>query len=159
MIYDLVPDSDPVLHQPLSEFDFSNPPIDPVQLASDLFDTMQVNGGIGLAANQCGFPHRVFVMLAQNGVPFAAFNPEITEASGQQTGQEGCLSFPRLVLNVKRSAVVTLKARNERGVEFETILAGRQAVCAQHELDHLNGIDFTQRVSKLKLEMARKKAR
>lgn len=158
-MFELVPETSPILHTPVAEFDFANPPIDPAELVKGLTETMMTHEGVGISANQCGLPYRVFVMFNAAGVPFAAFNPVITEETGETMGQEGCLSFPRLILSVKRAQVVTLKAQDADGTPFERVMAGRQAICAQHETDHLNGITFTKRVSRLKLDMARKKAR
>lgn len=159
MIYDLVPETDPILHAPVAEFDFSNPPIDPMELTKNLATTMLAKRGVGLAANQCGLAHRVFVYQEEeSGIPRVAFNPKITTQSGEQLSEEGCLSFPGLGLKVKRAQAVTLVAQDENGETFEKVLGGRDAIVAQHETDHLNGITFTKKVSRLKLDMARKRA-
>lgn len=159
MVYELVPETDPILHRRVDDFDFANPPVDPVALAADLTETMLKHGAFGIAANQCGLSHRVCIMTGEDRQPFAAFNPEIVASTGERLGAEGCLSFPRLVLHVKRANLVTLVAQDEHGDRFERELTGIFAVGAQHETDHLDGITFTRHVSKLKLDMARKKAR
>jgi peptide deformylase len=159
MILELVPETDPILHNPVEIFDFENSTVDTEELVKNLTETMLLNDGVGISANQCGLPYRVFVMLNQAGVPFEAFNPVIVDEQGQALGTEGCLSFPGLSLHVKRATLVILKAQDASGKSFEKVMAGKQAVCALHETDHLNGITFTKRVSKLKLEMARNKVR
>lgn len=157
MLLTLLPDTHPALHTRVPDFVFGE--TDAGSIVADLIETMETHGAFGLAANQCGLSHRVFVL--QNPVEgleaLAIFNPEIMEQSGEVVGREGCLTFPGLVLTVKRSAVVTVRGQNVLGESVEHILAGMHARGAQHEVDHLNGITFTKRVSRLKLEMAMKK--
>ena len=75
-VFSLVPETDPILKQVLPEFDFNNPPVNPMEFASSLVETCKLHKGIGLAANQCGFKHRVFVMGAGDEY-VAFFNPKI----------------------------------------------------------------------------------
>lgn len=154
----IIPDSDPVLHAPVPEFLFSSD-IDRVSLCAAMFHTMRQNNAIGLAANQCGLQHRMFVMDVEE-VKLAAFNPEIEIIEPEKVLMaEGCISYPRLTLSIKRPASVRLHYLSEHGIKHSIDLSGWAARCAQHETDHLNGIVFVDLVSKLKLVMARKKMR
>ena len=81
MILTILKETSPILRQRCEEFDFSNPPCDPIQLAKDLNDTMIAADGLGLSANQVGLPYRVFVMRIENNEPFALFNPKIVSTS------------------------------------------------------------------------------
>lgn len=160
----LVKSPNPILDKKLPDFDFENPVMDPYLLEEEMVKIMASENGIGLAANQVGVEARVFVIMTRNltGVttPFAVFNPKIIAASDEfEEGEEGCLSFPNLFFNVKRHAhiVVEFFDRDKNPVIIR--LDGIDARCFQHELDHLDGICFTSKVSKLKLAMAIKKQR
>lgn len=131
-------------------------------LESAMCNFMTENNGIGLAANQIGLTKRVFVMGSHNiegfPKPFALFNPEIIESSEEQlVEKEGCLSYPDLWLSIKRPAVIKVRYQNSKGDIIEAGMSGLIARCFQHELDHLNGICFVDKVSQLKLQLAMKK--
>jgi peptide deformylase len=137
---------------------------DAAELESQMIKFMIENQGIGLAANQIGLTKRVFVMGSYNikgfPQPFALFNPVILEASEETVlDQEGCLSYPGLYLTVKRPAWVRVAYQNSKGDVIEAKLTGYLSKCFQHELDHLNGVCFVDKVSKLKLQLAMKKLR
>lgn len=155
-MYQLVEEASKVLRQPPLEFDFENPPEDPKEIEKNMAEAMDKFGGLGLSANQVGLPYRMFVMRTQDGTQ-AFFNPELTKVS-QETDllKEGCLSFPDIYLMIKRSKVVEMKYQDADGEEHLTTLDGIGARCVQHEIDHLNGILFLQRASKLKIERALK---
>jgi peptide deformylase len=153
-----------ILDKALPDFDFANPIIDPYDLEEQMSILMQESNGIGLAANQVGIEARVFLMRTQNikeiFTPFALFNPSILEVSvEEELDEEGCLSFPELWIKVKRSSYVIAeffdRDNNKRIIKFE----GIDARCFLHELDHLNGTCFIEKVSKLKLDLALKKQR
>jgi peptide deformylase len=92
--------------------------------------------------------------------PFALFNPKlITESQEQQESEEGCLSFPGLLFNVKRAENIIVEFLDRNKKSYIIRLDGIDARCFLHELDHLNGICFTSRISKLKLDIALKKQR
>ncbi|MBM4370469.1 MAG: peptide deformylase [Deltaproteobacteria bacterium] len=124
-------------------------------LAADMFETMYQNGGIGLAAPQVGRSIRMVVLdlsagtEAQGSRRVVLVNPEITKRSGSILWEEGCLSLPGILGKIKRSLRIVVSARDLDGQPLE--LAGDEllAVAIQHELDHLDGILFTQRVSPL----------
>jgi peptide deformylase len=134
------------------------------QLEKSMIDFMIEANGIGLAANQIGIVKRVFVMGSNNipgfPAPFAVFNPRIIEASTEMiTDQEGCLSYPGLFLTVKRPSWIVAEYQNAKGDTIEARFDGYLSKCFQHELDHLDGICFVDKVSPLKLNLAMKKLR
>jgi peptide deformylase len=154
-MYTLIEEASKVLRTPPAPFDFESRE-DAKEIEKTLSESMDKFGGIGLSANQVGLDARVFVMRTQDGNK-AFFNPEITKIS-QETDllKEGCLSFPDIYLMIKRPRVCEMKYQDADGNEHSTMLDGVGARCAQHEIDHLNGIVFLQRASKLKLERALK---
>ena len=125
------------------------------QLLDDMADTLAESNGVGLAAPQVGILRRAVLVLETN-VPegedeyvIELINPEIIETSGEQDGAEGCLSFPGEFGMVKRPMNVTVRAQDRNGKTFEisgTELLAR-AFC--HEIDHLNGVCFVTRASRM----------
>jgi peptide deformylase len=147
----------PMLLQKIPEYDVSRLP-NPVlgKLIKRLKMTMKLHGGIGLSANQCGVFERVFVIGANDAV-WACINPKIINASPDLIrDREGCLSFPGLALNVERHSWVEAEFINEECKVVQMRFEGLTARCYQHELDHMNGIRFTNHVKPLALEMAKK---
>lgn len=116
------------------------------QLIDDMFDTMYEANGVGLAAPQVGIVKRIVVIDIGDKNPLTLINPEIIETSGEQTGDEGCLSLPGKVGQVTRPMRVVCKAldrdMNEITVTGEGLLA--RAIC--HEADHLEGILYKDKV-------------
>jgi len=149
--FDLVSPDDPILREVMPHFDFDNAIINPNDFASSLVETCKKNNGIGLSANQCGFPYRVFVMGSGDNY-VAHFNPEVIESSGESHMLEGCLSFPLLGLRISRPAEITVKYQDFHGVEHTTKYVGISARCFLHELDHMNGIVYTDRTKPLALK-------
>mgnify|MGYP002674987843 FL=1 len=131
-------DGDDVLRKVCKPVEKMTPRIE--TLIDDMFDTMYEANGVGLAAPQVGILKRIVVIDVCDGDAYVLINPRITEADGEQLGDEGCLSLPGLVGKVKRPNHVICKAydidMNEITVEGEGLLA--RAIC--HELDHLDGI-------------------
>lgn len=107
----------------------------------DMSQTMYEGDGIGLAANQVGVMRRLVVVDVGDGL-IQLVNPVIVKSSGEQVGQEGCLSIPNLWGVVKRPEKVVVKAFNERGKRLEINAEGLLAVVLCHEIDHLDGILF-----------------
>ena len=133
-------------------------------LEKNMCDFMITNHGIGLAANQIGLAKRIFVIGSNNiegfPKPFAVFNPVILEVSEEMTvDKEGCLSYPDLWLTVKRPAVIKVQYQDSDANLHEVAMSGLIARCFQHELDHLNGVCFVDKVSQMKLQLAMKKLR
>lgn len=148
----LVSSDDPVLTMSMPEI---GDDIDLTQLSKDMFLIMWSNGGIGLAAPQVGMAVRMFVMGSQSGPNYVCINPEVLDC-GESTknGLEGCLSFPKLWLNIKRPTWVQARYRTLNGEVVEQRFEGLMARCYLHELDHLNGKVFTSYAGKLSLKMA-----
>lgn len=164
MILTVLPEGDPYINQSVPQFDFLNPPIDPEELFRDLKETAEHHDAFGLAANQCGLPYRAFVIRNERWEFFICINPVIEERDLiTMSAKEGCLSFPDLELEVARPKSVLVTYSVVDGTMISTPLTGLQARGFQHELDHLDGINFKQRVSRLVLDRAKnrrtKKAR
>ena len=155
LIYEL----DPILKQKAEPWDFKNH-IDADVVEQEMLVIMKTNNGIGLAANQVGLLRRVFVLQLQDGRKIGSFNPYILIGDNDLIhDQEGCLSFPNLWLKVKRHNKITAAYLDNTGKQCIIELEGIDSRCFQHELDHLDGITFTEYVSDLKLQIARKKQR
>jgi peptide deformylase len=149
--FKLVKEDDPILYEPLPLFDFKNPPVDPNTFASSLVETCKKEKGVGLSANQCGFKHRVFVMGANDDY-VAFFNPKILTTEGEVHMMEGCLSFPMLGLHITRPKLITVEYQDFNGLIKNMTLDGISARVFQHELDHMNGIVYTQLAKPLALK-------
>jgi peptide deformylase len=158
MILEIIPDTDSRLHTRVPDYDFtSQSPEDRAEVYKDLFHTFTVMGAYGLAANQCGLLHRVFVL--RDGEEFlVCFNPSF-EIVGEETAidTEGCLSFPDLWLDIRRPLKIEAKWQSFTGEHHTRVFEEHQARGFIHETEHLNGVVFTSHVSKLKLDMAKKK--
>ena len=142
------------LEKQVKPFDFEN--MDAEKISKDMIDTMLKYKGIGLASNQVGLDAQIFVMGEEK--PITVINPIITEVGPERVEmEEGCLSFPGLYFKVKRPAVVSVQYLDTKQKECIIKLEGFHARVFLHEFDHLQGITFDQRVSKLRLEMAKKK--
>lgn len=138
---------------PVSEFD------DELRtLCDDMFETMYDDGGVGLAAPQIGLSLRLFVMDCE-GIKLVAANPEIIERSGEDMGQEGCLSLGKVPAVVVRAMKAKLRAQDLEGSWFEMEAEGYAARCFQHETDHCDGKLFIDHLPKLRREMVIKKFR
>lgn len=126
------------------------------ELASDMLEVMYDEPGIGLAAPQVGEPVRLIVVDTEwtaddaERHPLVLVNPEILERSGSIVWKEGCLSVPDFEAEVERSESVKLRARDLQGAELVIDATELQAVCFQHEIDHLDGVLFIDRISRLK---------
>jgi peptide deformylase len=144
------------------------------KFVADMHETMKDAGGIGLAANQVNSLQRVLTIEIPydnsrysdqeeekkedwHDKNFTFVNPVITKKEGKISFQEGCLSFPEIYDFVDRAAEVWVKAKDENGKEFEVHANGLFAVCLQHEIDHLDGIVFINRMSRLKSSLIKKK--
>lgn len=143
------------------------------EFVADMHETMLASGGIGLAANQVGDLRRIITMEIpyvrgddrESSEPqewwhdkkFTFINPVITKKAGKFKYQEGCLSFPDIYEFVDRAAEVWVTSQDEFGKTFEVHATGLFAVCMQHEIDHIDGIVFFKRMSRLKAGMVQKK--
>ena len=166
MIYKLLPPDSPSLMVKLPETTAEEIQEKHNLTVQELFDnlkgTMAATGGIGLSANQVGIPVRAFVMytnLEKKEVTLY-LNPKITwESEEQMMFSEGCLSYPFLFLNLKRPRAIKFTYTDIDGNTQEGAFSGLTARIFQHEYDHMEGKNFTMMASKLKLEMAWKKAK
>lgn len=152
----------PILRERMPEFDFANPVVDPVALEKEMIDLMLAHDGIGLAANQVGVPVRMFVMghTSNPEMAQAFFNPVVVACTDDIDDlEEGCLSFPGVYVNIKRPKKIRVQWQNSRGEVQEDEFDGYNCKCFLHELDHLEGITFQDRVSALKWAMAVKKSK
>ncbi len=119
------------------------------RLMDDLAETMLAAPGAGLAAPQIGVGLRVAVIKGDDNQIWALANPEIIKHDGVQVGYEGCLSYPGWVGEVARHETVVVKGRNRRGKEVRIKSSGFTARAFQHEIDHLDGILFIDRLTNL----------
>ena len=117
---------------------------------------------IGIAAPQIGIPRRIAIVDVSARVPGAGrillINPEILDAREERLSREGCMSLPDYTAHLKRNHWVRFAWQDENGVWQEKISTGIEAVCVQHELDHLNGVLFIDRVVSLKTDMFPRRA-
>ena len=128
-------------------------------LVSNMFETMYEAPGIGLAATQVDRHIRLLVMDVSEGrnQPRCLINPEILEADGEEETDEGCLSVPGFYEKVQRAEHIKVRAYNENGEPAEFEADGIEAVCIQHEMDHLEGKLFVDYLSNLKRNRIRSK--
>jgi len=153
----LIDETDPILKLKATPWVF-DVDLDAPDLEKNMVETMVMHNGIGLAANQVGLLKRVFAITLSNGQQLCMFNPTVISTSEElQPGSEGCLSFPDLWLDVDRPKTIVSEYFDNTGNSCILVLEGLDARCFLHELDHLNGICFVDKVSKLKLAMANKK--
>jgi peptide deformylase len=159
-MYKIVKFPNSILREKINKFDFNNSDIDPVQLEKDLLECMYVNDGMGLSANQVGLRYRVFVMGHKDSPQLgkAFFNPEVISSTDNlEDLPEGCLSFPDIYVKVKRPSAIKVRWQNSQGEWHEGEFRGYDCKCFLHELDHLEGITFKDRVGSVKWTMATSK--
>jgi len=147
------------LSQVSKEFDFNNPPYDPIELSNVIFNYVKKREAFGVASIQLSFPYRVFGIYIDNDSFQVMFNPKLIEIidNNQVTQKEGCLSFPNLFLNIGRPKIISVEYQDAAGMINNIELTDYFARGFLHELDHINGVVFTKYVGKLALKMARKK--
>ena len=151
-----------ILRKQIPEFNFDNPSTDPIELEKQLIELMLAHDGIGLAANQAGIEARVFVIGHRDNPESAQafFNPIVVATVDElEDLEEGCLSFPGVYVNIKRPKKILARWQNSKGEWQESEFDGYNCKCFLHELDHLEGIVFQDRVSTLKWALAVKKTK
>jgi peptide deformylase len=116
------------------------------RLIDDMIQTMREAHGVGLAAPQVGVSLRVIVLQMPEEEPTALINPEIVKRSGEQEVTEGCLSVPGYYGQLKRAAEVVVKGKDRNGKPIRIKAAGLMAEALEHEIDHLNGVLYIDRV-------------
>jgi peptide deformylase len=160
MIYPIVKYGDPVLEKQADTVtEFDTPELN--QLVEDMFESMYVARGVGLAAPQIGISRRIAVIDTSTGEDPAQklvlINPEIVKVEGQQQCEEGCLSIPGFREQVTRGKRVTLRAQNAKGESWEQTADDLLARAFLHETDHLRGKLYITHVSALKRDLIRRK--
>jgi len=151
---------DSILRKPTIPWDFKSKTFMQAQsMIHTLAETIQKYGGLGISANQLGLPYRVCAVNMGNQI-WAMFNPEIIERSEDLANfSEGCLSYRGLYLKVERSNHIKVRFQAAGGEFLEKEFDGLTSVCVQHELDHLDGIVYTSRVSPIKVDQAKRKVK
>ena len=145
MIKKLISSNDPLLHNKLKKCSYN---LDRSKLSYTLNENMFHHNGVGLSANQIGIEERVFVMVCdmETMETITCFNPKIIkESKDKVVMEEGCLSYPELFLEISRPSSIIVKYEDESKEVYKTKLTGYIARIFQHEYDHMEGIDFTQR--------------
>lgn len=143
-------------------------PLDPCselgrRVAADLTDSLDSGPGVGLAAPQIDLPYRAIIVDARRSLRhtgqdrFLLFNPEIREATGQQIMREGCLSIPDYTGNVSRALDIVVEGLDAEGAPVRLTATGFEAVVFQHEIDHLDGILFLDRITNARKDLFRRK--
>ena len=145
MLKKLIPSDDKLLHEKIVKCSYN---LDRGKLSYTLTENMFHHNGVGLSANQIGIKERAFVMISdmESQDTLTCFNPKIVKESKEMvTIEEGCLSYPEVFLDIARPETIVVKYEDE-GKELHKIkLTGFIARIFQHEYDHMEGIDFTQR--------------
>ena len=145
MILQLTPNTHPILHERVKKCSYD---LDRTELSKILYENMVHHNGVGLSANQIGINERVFIMvkdLEYNEI-LVCFNPRIVKQSSKMVVmEEGCLSYPDLFLKVKRPDRIVVKYEDVNKKVHKVKLSGLASRVFQHEYDHMEGIDFTQR--------------
>ena len=159
MILSIVKYGDPILTktaEAVTEFDQNLS-----KLVDNMFETMYGAPGVGLAAPQVGLLKRLFVMDCSSGKEkkrkIALINPVIETEEGEQIGEEGCLSFPGIFVEVKRPQRVVVRAQDIDGSTMTLDIMDLEARCVSHETDHLDGELFIEYLSPLKRDLTKRK--
>ena len=145
MLKPLIPTDDPLLHKKIKKCSYN---LDRSQLSYTLNENMFHYNGVGLSANQIGIEERVFVMMIDIELEetITCFNPKIIKESKKDVVmEEGCLSYPKLFLDISRPSSIIVRYEDEGKTLIKRRLEGFIGRIFQHEYDHMEGIDFTQR--------------
>lgn len=155
-IRDLVLYPDPRLMQECDEVTVFDKELQ--QLIDDMYETMYDAQGIGLAAPQIGVMKQIAVVdvIGDGSQQLEMINPVITASSGKDSNEEGCLSIPGYREKVTRPALITVTAQDRHGDEYEIHAGDMLSICMQHEIDHLHGVLFIDKISRLKKELFRR---
>lgn len=150
----LVDEKDPILTKVCEPWDFTNPAFDLIEFSKELVKTMRDANGIGLAANQVGVPYRIFAM---RGMPenIVCVNPKLIMPGAELvTLEEGCLSYPGLIVKIKRPQHIRVRFTMPNGEVVTSTYTGLTARIFQHELDHLDGVVFYTKANRYHREFA-----
>ena len=159
MIYTLLEPKHPLLLTKLPEITADTEPEDRKELLANMVDTMKHYGGIGLSANQCGIPIRMFV-FGDNENYIPCFNPKILEYGGPEMPiEEGCLTYPGLFVKIYRPEWIVAQWEDENRELHKENFTELQSRVFQHEYDHMEGIDFQSRAGRISLSIAKRKVK
>ncbi|MGB9603617.1 MAG: peptide deformylase [Limisphaerales bacterium] len=169
MVLEIIKYGNPILRKPGEKIEQITPEIR--RLVGDMFETMAANHGVGLAAQQVGYALQLMVIdvrdvkdrpstmeidgklvAPEKFMPIALINPQITPLGEPETGPEGCLSFPEIYADITRPSKISVTAINQDEKTVHFICGGLLARAIQHELDHLKGILFIDRMDAETLE-------
>jgi peptide deformylase len=152
----LIPENSPSLRERSVDYDFTDGSAK--EFAENLYKVMKRNDGLGISACQVGHNVRAFAMRDDKTEPFVLFNPIVVNKSENLISmKEGCLSFPLLFLNVKRPDALRIRYQDYNGETHTKQFIGMSARIALHELDHLDGVCYTEAASKFETERALRK--
>lgn len=156
MILEIKTFPDPVLKKISKEVEVITPEL--VQLSKDMIETMYSRSGVGLAAPQIGVSIRLIVMdcSEERNKPLVFFNPVVKDGIGKVVDTEGCLSVPGIEAKVQRFAEIIMTGKNEKGEDIAINACELYSRCFQHEIDHLNGILFIDKLSPVQRFKVRK---
>ena len=153
----IVTSNDPILSTPAKKFNFIDPPFDPIEFAQDLVKFMWDENTIGISANQVGVPYRIFCM---RGYPqnFVCFNPKIIMPSAEEIVlEETSLSYPGLLVKIKRSQHVRVRFQTPNGDTRTETFTGMTARIFQQLVDNIDGLVYYNKANKFHKEQALKK--
>ncbi len=140
-------DNHPLLRSPAQEVKNINSGV--MRLLDDMIETMREAEGVGLAANQVGVSKRILIATGGEDLIYELINPRCDQADGEAVGIEGCLSIPGCYGEVSRAEKIVIKALNRKGREVRLEAEGLLARILQHEMDHLDGVLFTDKALRL----------
>lgn len=154
----LVPSKDPILSKELQDVDINNPQVDLKQTKQDMVELMTSKRGLGLSACQVGLDYKIFIIGENKENCMMFVNPEVISVSEEtELDVEGCLSYPDVFVKIARPKIVEARWFDEDGKIQEGSFEGYTARCFLHEYDHLYGVVFKDKVSRLKWDRALKK--
>ena len=154
----LVKSTDPILSKELADVDLKNPGFDPKELKEQMVELMVSKRGLGLSACQVGLDYKVFIIGDNKENCMMFINPEVISVSEEtELDVEGCLSFPDMFVRMARPNVVEAKWYDEEFKEQSGSFEGYTARCFLHEFDHLYGVLYKDKVSRLKWDRAKQK--
>lgn len=155
MILSLVDHNDPILHAPCEKFNFSNPQVDILEFSHNLSETMFKHGAMGIAANQVGVNLTIFAMAADPAM--VVINPKIIDISDELALlEEGCLSYPGIIIKVKRPSYIKARFNYPDGNAKTHEFHGMTARCFLHEYAHLQGRTMIDDTNKFYRDKAKK---
>lgn len=143
----ILSDNHPLLRSPAREVKNINSGV--IRLLDDMIETMREAEGVGLAANQVGVSKRILIAADGEDLIYELINPHCEQAEGESVGIEGCLSIPGCYGEVLRAESIVVRALNRKGREVRLEAEGLLARILQHEMDHLDGVLFTDKVLRL----------